>query len=223
MKVLVVAPHPDDETLGCGGTLLKHRAAEDKLFWLIVTQASEPKWPADTVKAKRREIESVSAAYGFEKTFQLGFPATKIDALPLEDLIQGIREVTGEIKPDCVYLNHAGDIHSDHRVGFEAVMSAVKPFYSDRHGVRRLLSYEVLSSTDAMPAVAAPNFIPNVFSNISPYLERKLEIMALYQTEVQPYPLPRAAESIRALARARGATIGVEYAEAFMLIRETVS
>ena len=220
MKVLIVAPHPDDETLGCGGTLLKHRAAGDTLYWVIMTQAQEPEWSAESIEAKAREIEKVSVAYGFGKTFRLGLPAARTDTLPLQDLITAVRDVTDQIRPDCVYVNHAGDIHSDHRVSFQAVMSAVKPFYSARNGVRRLLSYEVLSSTDAMPASLGLSFSPSVFSDISSHVERKLEIMALYETEVQAYPLPRASESIRALARTRGATVGVEHAEAFQLIRE---
>jgi hypothetical protein len=99
-------------------------------------------------------------------------------------------------------------------------MSVLKPFHLNKLGVRRVLSYETLSSTDAMPPLMARSFVPNVFCDITPYIERKLEIMSLYPTEVQPYPLPRALESIRALARLRGSTVGVEYAESFMLLRE---
>ena len=220
MKVLVIAPHPDDETLGCGGTLLKHAESGDRLSWLIVTKGHEPEWSADTLRSKEAEIEKVTAAYGFDEVFRLGFPTVQMDKLALEDVIRGIRDATDEARPDCVYLNHAGDVHSDHRVTFEAAMSALKPFYSARHGVRRVLSYETLSSTDAMPPGAARSFVPTVFTDITPFIERKLEIMSLYPTEVQPYPLPRALESIRALGRLRGSTIGVEYAESFMLIRE---
>ena len=99
-------------------------------------------------------------------------------------------------------------------------MSAIKSFNSSKHGITRLLSYETLSSTEAAPANASRAFVPNVFSDITRFIERKLEIMSIYETELQPYPLPRSLESIRALARFRGATMGLEYAEAFMLIRE---
>jgi LmbE family N-acetylglucosaminyl deacetylase len=220
MRVLAIAPHADDETLGCGGTLLKHRSAGDSINWAIVTRAHPPQWTPEQLQRKEAEIESVSVAYGFEKVFRLDFPTIKMDTVPLDDVISGLRDVIDEARPECIYLNHSGDVHSDHRVIFSAVASVVKPFYSARHHVRRLLSYEVLSSTDAAPPDRATSFVPNVFSDVSAFIDRKLEIMSLYESEVQPSPLPRANESIRALARYRGATIGVAYAEAFMLVRE---
>ena len=220
MRVLVIAPHPDDETLGCGGTLLKHLAAGDTVSWVIVTKAYEPRWPSEVIERREREIEQVSDAYGFVHRFRLTFPAARLDTVPLEELLHSMNEIVGEVKPDWIYTVNAGDIHSDHRVVFEATMSAVKSFNSANSGVQRLLSYETISSTDAMPPGATSVFLPNVYCDITPFIERKLEIMSLYQGEVHPYPLPRALESIRALARFRGATVAAEYAEAFMLLRE---
>lgn len=220
MRVLVIAPHPDDETLGCGGCLLKHKANGDQLSWLIATCGHEPQWSAELLAQKEREIGRVAAAYGFENTFRLNFPTIKLDAIPLEEIIVAIREAVADAKPDLVYVNHFGDVHSDHRVVFEATMSVLKPFYSAKHGVKKVLSYEVLSSTDAMPANQARAFVPNVFVDVTKFLEEKLEIMSLYESEMQASPLPRALDSLRALARFRGASVGVEFAEAFMLVRE---
>jgi LmbE family N-acetylglucosaminyl deacetylase len=220
MRILVIAPHPDDETLGCGGSLLKHKANGDSLSWLVATRGHEPQWSAELLEQKEREISAVAAAYSFDNTFRLNFPTIKLDKIPVEELIAGIRDAVTDSKPDCVYLNHAGDVHSDHRVLFEATMSVLKPFYSSKHGVKRVLSYEVFSSTDAAPANPARAFLPNVFIDVTEFLETKLEIMGLYESELQASPLPRALDSLRALARVRGATIGVEYAEAFMLVRE---
>jgi len=220
MRVLVIAPHPDDETLGCGGTLLKHVAAGDSVSWVIVTKAHEPRWPAEVIERRERQIEQVSATYGFAKRFRLSFPAGRLDAVSLEDLMDSINEIVIEVRPDWIYTVHAGDVHSDHRAVFDATMSAVKSFNSASKGVSRLLSYETISSTDATPPTPATVFLPNLYCDITPFLERKLEIMSLYEGEVHPYPLPRALESIRALARFRGATIAAEYAEAFMLLRE---
>jgi LmbE family N-acetylglucosaminyl deacetylase len=220
MRILVIAPHPDDETLGCGGSLLKHKANGDSLSWLVATRGHEPQWSAELLEQKEREISAVAAAYSFDNTFRLNFPTIKLDKIPVEELIAGIRDAVTDFKPDCVYLNHAGDVHSDHRVLFEATMSVLKPFYSSKHGVKRVLSYEVFSSTDAAPANPARAFLPNVFIDVTEFLEKKLEIMGLYESELQASPLPRALDSLRALARVRGATIGVEYAEAFMLVRE---
>ena len=217
MRVLVIAPHPDDETLGCGGTLLKHIAAGDSVSWVIVTKAYEPRWPAEDIERRERQIERVSAAYGFAKNFRLSFPAARLDTVPLEDMMTAFNEIVAEVKPDWIYSVHSGDIHSDHRAVFEATMSAVKSFNSS---VSRLLSYETISSTDAAPPRRETVFLPHVYCDITPFLERKLEIMSLYEGEVHPYPLPRALESIRALARFRGATVAREYAEAFMLLRE---
>lgn len=218
MKVLVIAPHPDDETLGCGGSLLKHKANGDSLSWLVATRGHEPQWSAETLARKETEISEVANIYGFEKTFRLNFPSIKLDTIPLDEVILAIRQAITDCEPDHVYLNHFGDVHSDHRVVFEATMSVLKPFYS--HGVKRILSYEILSSTDAMPAHPSRAFVPNVFTDVTEFLEKKIEIMALYKSEIQQFPLPRSLDNMRTLARYRGATIGVEFAEAFMLVRE---
>lgn len=220
MRILVIAPHPDDETLGCGGSLLKHKSDGDSLSWLVATRGHEPQWSAELLDRKEKEIASVTAAYGFDQTIRLNFPSIKLDTIPLDEFIAAIRNAIGDCKPELVYLNHFGDVHSDHRIVFEATMSVLKPFYSDKHGVKRVLSYEVMSSTDAAPLNPARAFVPNVFTDVTDFLEKKLEIMALYESELQTSPLPRALDSLRALARLRGATIGAEFAEAFMLVRE---
>jgi len=220
MRILVIAPHPDDETLGCGGSLLKHKSNGDSLSWLVATRGHEPEWSGELLAQKEREITAVADAYGFENTFRLNFPTIKLDQIPLETIISSVRDAIFDAKPDWVYLNHVGDVHSDHRVLFEATMSVLKPFYSSKHGVKKVLSYEVFSSTDAAPVNPARAFLPTVFTDVTEFLEKKLEIMGLYESELQASPLPRALDSLRALARVRGATIGVEYAEAFMLVRE---
>jgi N-acetylglucosamine malate deacetylase 1 len=220
MRILVIAPHPDDETLGCGGALLKHKQNGDSLSWLVATRGHEPQWSAELLDRKEDEIREVADAYRFEQVFRLNFPTIRLDTIPLDQLIVPIRDAIAEAKPDWVYLNHWGDVHSDHRVLFEATMSVLKPFYNSRHGVKKVLSYEVLSSTDAAPMNPARAFVPNVFTDVSEFLEKKLEIMALYDSELQDSLLPRSLDSLRALARYRGATIGVQFAEAFMLVRE---
>jgi N-acetylglucosamine malate deacetylase 1 len=220
MRVLAIAPHPDDETLGCGGTLLRHGQKGDTVSWLIVTRGHEPTWSKEVLAQKEEEIAAVNAAYGFANLYRADLPTVKLESLPLGDVIDKLREAITAAKPDIVYLNHFGDVHSDHRVVFDATMSVLKPFYSGRHGVKRVLSYEVLSSTDAFPANPARAFVPNVFADISQYIDRKLEIMSMYRSEVQDYPLPRSNDSLRALARYRGSSIGVDHAEAFMLVRE---
>ena len=220
MRVLAISAHPDDETLGCGGTLLKHAAAGDKVFWLILTQPQGPQWSTEVVQAKAIEIEQVVQAYGMVDYFRLDFTSTRLDTVPKVELIARIREVISQTKPNIVYMVHHGDVHTDHHAAFTATMSVLKSFYMSHFGVSRVMCFETLSSTEAAPATLDRIFIPNVFNDISDYIERKIEIMSLFESEVQADPLPRGPSSIRALARHRGATVGIDYAEAFMLIRE---
>jgi LmbE family N-acetylglucosaminyl deacetylase len=219
---LVISAHPDDETLGCGGTLLKHRDAGDEVFWIIVTKANEPQWSGEMIEKKKGEIKAVSEAYGFADYVVLGYPAAQLDSVPKQDLIQSTADAVSKIQPETVYVVHGGDVHSDHSAVFNSTMSALKPAYMSRMNVRRILCQETLSSTEAAPPNINPTFVPTVFSDITPFLDRKLEIMDLYATEAQADPMPRGPSAIRSLARYRGATIGVEYAEAFMLMRELV-
>jgi LmbE family N-acetylglucosaminyl deacetylase len=190
------------------------------LFWLVVTETHEPQWAAETIQIKAAEVVRVAEAYGVQHCFKLGLPSSRLDTLPLADMIGRIREVIAEVKPEVVYLVHGGDVNSDHYMVFTATMSVLKTFYMRKWGVRRILSYETLSSTEAAPPHPSRAFVPNVYRDITPYIERKVEIMALYESESHPDPMPRGPSAIRALARYRGASIAVDYAEAFMLIRE---
>ena len=151
----MISPHPDDETLGCGGTLLKHKAAGDQLSWIIVTSAYSPNWDEALLSKKDREIAEVAIAYGFEKVVRLGLPTMQLDSLKLGDVIGSIGDAVKQTKPAQLYLNHSGDVHSDHQIVFDATMSALKSFNS-KLGVNRLLSYETLSSTEAAPAHSEP-------------------------------------------------------------------
>lgn len=220
MRVLIISVHPDDEALGCAGTILKHRARGDELSWLIVTEAHQPSWSAEVIRSKAAEVETAADLYGMQQVRKLGFPTMQLDQVSLGELIGGIGGAVADLQPDIVYTIHAGDVHSDHRVVFAAVTSAIKPFNMRSLGVRRLLSFETLSSTDAAPPLPNRHFAPNVFSDITPHIDAKLRCMDVFSSESQNELQPRGSSAIRALARYRGATVGVEYAEAFMLIRE---
>lgn len=219
MNVLAISAHPDDETLGCGGTLLKHRDRGDAIFWIIATVCHEPQWSAATIERKAAEVDQVARAYAAQP-FRLGFPNAQLDRIAVGELMKPIERIVDEVRPEVVYVLHGGDIHTDHHALFTATMSVLKPFYMLKRGVRRVLSYETLSSTDAAPSGAARVFLPNVYSDVTDYLDRKLEVMGMYQTEIQAEPMPRSPSAIRALARYRGATISTTYAEAFTLVRE---
>jgi len=222
MNILAISVHPDDETLGCGGTLLHHAAEGDRLYWLIVTEGHPPQWPKEVIARKAEEVAQVADAYGIESVLKLAMPTTHLDEVPISNLIDGIRSAVEKSRPQTVYLPHFGDVHTDHGAAFQAVMSVLKAFYMKKLGVQRVASYETLSSTEAAPPQSHRTFVPTLYRDISLYLEEKLRIMAMYLSEAQPDPLPRGPSAIRALARYRGATVGVEYAEAFQLIREVV-
>ena len=217
-RILVVAPHPDDELLGCGGSLLRWRQEGAEIDWLLVTSITEEHgWPAERVASRTDEIRRVAAAAGFRRTIELGLPTARLDEQPLSALIQRVGEVMRDCEPSVVLLPSPGDAHSDHRVVFDAVSACTKWFRYP--SVRRVLAYETLSETDfgLDPAAA---FIPNVFVDISAQLDRKLELLGIYASELGAHPFPRSLEAVRALAQVRGAASGFAAAEAFQLLRE---
>lgn len=219
-KVLFVAVHPDDETIGCGGTILKHKAQGDEIYWMIITgNKNHPKGLfQDTLLEKAEAIENVSAAYSFNGVFQLGFPSSMLDDLTFLDIVTKISSVINEIKPNIVYTMFMNDVHTDHRVAFDAVSSCTKSFRYPF--IEKLYMVETLSETEFAPSIPGQAFVPNVYVDITDYIDRKLEIMSMYKTEVMEEPYPRSLGSIKALARTRGSRAGVMYAEAFMLLYE---
>jgi len=219
MRITVISAHPDDETLGCGGTLLKHSASGDIINWIVVTRVWEPKWPSGEESVRAAQIDEVARAYGMATVAKLDHPSTRLSEVPENDVIDTLREAIENSRPDVVYTVHSSDAHSDHRVTFSAVAAILKPANMARMDVQRFLSFETLSSTEAAALPEAP-FQPNVFSDITGYLDRKQEIMRLYDGETQADPGPRSEGAIEALARLRGAAIGKQYAEAFVLVRE---
>lgn len=217
--VLVIAAHPDDETLGCGGTLLRHRAEGDVIHWLIVTEMTPALGENDSRrKAREREIEAVTGHYGFASVRRLGFAAAALDRVPMADLVTALSSVIADARAETLYLPFQGDVHSDHRLVAEASLSAAKSFRQP--SVRRLLAYETLSETEFQAAPGAPVFTPNLFVDVSPHLSGKLAAMCLYPSEMAPFPFPRSEEAMVALARYRGSTAGCQAAEAFQLLRE---
>jgi len=218
MKVLFISVHPDDETLGCGGTILKHGAG-DSVYWLIITAAVESLgYSSDFIKKREQQIELVSQTYRFCETYKLGFPTTQLHTVNLSDLITAIASVIRTIEPIVIYTVNRSDIHTDHQIVARAVMSATKSFRYPF--IKRVLMYECLSETEVMPPLPEYIFIPNVYSDISNFMDKKIEIMKIYESELQESPLPRSVEVIKALAQFRGASVGVKYAEAFMLLRD---
>lgn len=220
-KVLVVAVHPDDETIGCGGTILKHKAQGDEIYWMLITAVTKNhplKFSDDLIEEKKRRNISVAEQYGFNGVFDLGFPTIMLQTIDLHEIIGKVSEVIKNVQPNIIYMMFANDVHSDHRVAFNAVYSCTKSFrYSS---IEKIYMMETLSETEFALSLPSKSFIPNVFVDITPYIDKKLEIMSLYDTEIMQEPYPRSLSSIKALARVRGSRAGVMYAEAFQLLYE---
>lgn len=218
MKTLVVAPHPDDETLGCGGTLLRRKAEGGDLAWVVVTGMSvDSGWSADSVAQRDHEIAVVASAYGFSKVFNFRWPPAQLDRVPMMEIVGALSAAFKEFAPEEVFLPHPTDAHTDHHVVFDAAAACTKWFRYPT--VRRVLAYETLSETDCALS-RADGFRPQVFVDIGPFLEEKLRVMAHYRSEVDKFPFPRSVDALRALAALRGAASGYSAAEAFELLRE---
>jgi len=218
-KVLVIAVHPDDETLGCGGTLLKHKREGDEIYWLIVTWPDkEDGFDKEFIEKRKEQIKQVTEAYQFIDVIHLGIPTMRVDEEPMKTLIENIASCLNDIKPDTLYLPFKGDVHSDHRRIFEAAFSCTKSFRFPY--IKKVLMMETLSETEFAPSLNEFAFMPNHFVDISDYLPRKIEIMKIFESEIGEHPFPRSEENIKALATYRGASCGKQYAESFVLLKE---
>lgn len=217
--VLVIAPHPDDETLGCGGTLLRHVAQGDDVHWLIATTVTEEAgFTAERVDSREREIETVADRYGFTRTHRLDLPTTRLDAVPMATLVGAMGDVFKSVEPEVVYMPYRHDVHTDHAAVFDASVACTKWFRYP--SVRRVLVYETLSESDFVLNPDIAGFRPNVFVDITEHVDEKVEIMRVFASEMAPYPFPRSERAMRALADVRGTAAGYDAAEAFILLRE---
>lgn len=215
--VCVVSPHPDDELLGAGGTLIQSAAAGMAVYWVIVTTMNErdgflPK----QIESRQKEIDAVVKELPFAGVLSLDFPAAGLDRVSDSELVRGITKALCDWRPDTVLLPWRNDAHTDHRKVFDASLAAAKSFRAPY--IRTMLSMEILSETNF---ARRPGFTPNWYVDISNHLERKIELLHLFESELAAHPFPRSVESIRALATLRGSEVGVGAAEAFMLIRHT--
>jgi len=220
MKTLVIAPHPDDETFGVGGTIFRKIEEGAEVAWLIVTEGKEEDgWAADYLLSRRNEIEIVSQKYGFSRVFQCRLPSTKLDIIPMATLVNKLKEAILSFQPTEIFLPHPGDVHSDHNLVFRAGVSCSKWFRFPF--IRRVFVYETLSETD-FGVVQGEAFVPNSFVDISSFFSKKMDVTSVYKSELADFPFPRSVEALTALARLRGVAAGFSYAEAFSLLRQRV-
>lgn len=224
-SVLIVAAHPDDEVLGCGGTIARHSDAGDQVQVLIAAEGATSRHQhcdrteaTQELSALAQAAQQAGAILGAQGVELLDLPDNRLDSLDRLDLIKLVEERISRHQPDVVYVHHAGDVNVDHRRLHEAVVTACRP--TPGHCVRQLLSYEVASSTEWQPPGSAPAFQPNWFVDISPQWERKRQALEAYDGEMRNWPHARSTEALEHLAHWRGAQVGVEAAEAFCLLRQ---
>ncbi len=219
MKVLVIAPHPDDETLGCGGVILRSVAEGHEVHWLIVTEMKTENGFSETkISGRNEEIKKVAKEYGFAGVHQAKFPTTRLDTIPKAQVVEAISSVVASVQPHTIYLPYRNDVHSDHAVVFDAAISCTKTFRYPY--VKRILSYETLSETEFSLRPDDSGFKPNVFIDVTKFAQKKIDIMKIYAGEMGKFPFPRSEQAMLAQMQLRGSQAGVEAAESFMLLKE---
>lgn len=223
MKILVMAPHADDEVLGMGGTIAKMVDEGHEVIVAVLTGHGEephPLWPRENWDTIRHECCEAQAILGCGPPLFRELPAACLDIAPSHEVNRVISDLLVEIDPCEVYIPFAFDLHKDHGAIAYGVSVATRPYLDSARGIRRVLAYETLSETHLAPPFLAPAFQPNVYINISMTLERKLDAMRAYASQIQANNLPRSIATLRALATFRGTHIGVDAAEGFVLLGE---
>jgi N-acetylglucosamine malate deacetylase 1 len=220
MNVLVVAAHPDDELLGVGATVARHAVAGDVVTAVVVSEGASARYEDGAENVLRASGQAAAKILGVKEIRFLGMRDQHLDAGPILSVIQPIERVVDELRPDIVYTHHWGDLNRDHRVVSEAVMVACRPVGD--HYPRKVLLFETPSATEWSPPDPAAQFVPNHFVDVTNTIERKLDAMSCYQTEVRRHPHPRALESLRARAQYWGQIVHTAYAEPFVVAREVV-
>ena len=215
--ILVVAAHPDDEVLGCGGLIARESRNGTPCHVLILTDGSGGRYDKATAEAHRKNAAKANRILGSASVIQEGFPNQEMETVPVTRIAQCIEGHLERIKPVAVFTHHSGDLNRDHRIACEATLVACRPHPGQ--GVKELYSYYVPSSTDYGTVPGGHNFVPSVLVDIADTLHKKIEALLAYSTECHPFPHPRSKEGLRGQARYWGMTVGIDYAEPFELLR----
>ncbi|GAB4257815.1 MAG: PIG-L family deacetylase [Deferrisomatales bacterium] len=224
--ILVVAAHPDDEVLGCGGTLALRAAEGTPVYVAILGEGATSRHAAGADAATRetsvlaRQARQAGALLGATEVHTFGLPDNRFDTVPLLDIVKRVEELVGRVRPGVVFTHHGGDLNIDHAVTCRAVLTATRP--TPGHPVREVYAFEVPSSTGWAFGRPGGPFEPNVFIDIGPTLSTKLRALEVYSSEGRPFPHARSPEALEALARHRGSLVGLGAAEAFRLLRSVV-
>jgi len=221
VRILVVAPHPDDEILGCGGTLLRRSAEGCTVGWLLITAlTADAGWSDEKIMSRDHEIEKIRSSLGIlpEHLYKLGFPTAQLDQISSSRIISGISKAFNHFQPQEVFLPHPGDIHTDHKITFEAAAACTKWFRYP--SIQTVLTYETLSETNFQLSRENPSFQPNLFVDITGYLQPKLDLLSIYSSEIGSHPFPRSLDAVKSLAMLRGTQRATHFAEAFQILRK---
>lgn len=227
-KILVIVAHADDEAIGCGGTLLKHTNNGDEIRIIYMTDgvgargennSAENSLSKSNSASKNRLSAQLQACQQLKvnKFYNFDFPDNSMDQVALIEVTQAIEPIINEFQPSIIYTHHGGDLNIDHRIVHQAVLTACRP--QPDMSIKKILSFEVNSSTEWASTSMSSPFLPNYFVDISGYCNDKQQLLEKYHQEMMPYPHTRSIEAISYLNNVRGSAIGVESAEAFMLIR----
>lgn len=223
-KILIVVAHPDDEILGCGGTILRKIAEGHEVYSLVLGEGITSRYDKRKfVEKEKLEVlhnshAKVSKFMGFRKDWLFDFPDNRFDSVDLLDIVKVIEKVKKEVQPEVIYTHFENDLNIDHRITFQAILTACRPIAGE--SVREIYSCEMPSSTEWIsPFSNGAYFRPNVFIDIEKTIDKKIEAMKLYESEVKKYPHPRSPEALKITAQRWGIVCGLKYAEAIILIR----
>ena len=224
-NILVVVAHPDDEVLGCGGTIAKHVTDGDDVHILIMAEGLTSRDDMRNINLRNGELnelhsnsEQVAKILGVESLTMCNFPDNRMDSINLLDVVKKIEQIVEGIKPNIVYTHHAGDVNVDHLITHNAVITACRSLPGQC--VKTILFFETLSSTEWQMQTCDKVFMPNWFVDIEKSFKKKMEALRCYESEMREYPHSRSYKAVEVLARYRGATVGCCLAEAFMLGRK---
>ena len=217
-NILIVAPHPDDEVLGCGGIIRKYANDHHNVIVLVMTRGTPKLYAEDRIENVRKEAIKAHDILSVTETIFLNYHAPELDIYPLADMSRDIANIINKYKITDLFLPHRGDIHNDHQLVFKAGLVAARPV--GNYTVRNIYCYETLSETEWAAPFGDDVFIPTLFVDITDFIGFKLDAMSCFKSQLKDFPNPRSLEAIEGLAKYRGATVGLDRAEAFMVIRQ---
>jgi N-acetylglucosamine malate deacetylase 1 len=219
-NTLVIAPHPDDEVLGAGGTIARLSAEGIQVYVAIITKACPPVFDEAVAQIDRQEALAAHQLLGVKETFFFSFPAAGLDGIAHREVNSQLIKLLETLQPERLYIPFIGDLHLDHQKVFLSALVAARP--NRVHAPKAIYAYETLSETNWNAPYLVPNFVPNVFVDISAHLETKIQAMQMYVSQLNLFPDERSEKSLRALATLRGSTANCFAAEAFVLVREVM-